>query len=71
MISGVTTGSIDVWVAIRPSKIYWNPIHLLSTGIRFMGVIPMEAKYYIDLEEKYGAHNYKSLDVVLTRGSGV
>ena len=26
---------------------------------------------YIELEEKYGAHNYKPLDVVLSRGEGV
>ncbi|MBW2618405.1 MAG: aminotransferase class III-fold pyridoxal phosphate-dependent enzyme, partial [Deltaproteobacteria bacterium] len=31
----------------------------------------MEAKTFIDLEEKYGAHNYKPLDVVLTRGEGI
>ncbi|HHY89680.1 MAG TPA: ornithine--oxo-acid transaminase [Chloroflexi bacterium] len=27
--------------------------------------------YYIELEEKYGAHNYHPLDVVLDRGEGV
>jgi len=26
---------------------------------------------YIELEERYGAHNYKPLDVVITRGEGV
>lgn len=31
----------------------------------------METWKYIDLEEKYGAHNYKPLDVVLSRGQGV
>jgi ornithine--oxo-acid transaminase len=31
----------------------------------------MDAQYYIKLEEKLGAHNYKPLDVVLTRGEGV
>ena len=29
------------------------------------------AQYYIDLEEKYGAHNYHPLPVVLTKGYGV
>ncbi len=29
------------------------------------------ANYYIDLEEKYGAHNYHPLPVVLNRGEGV
>jgi len=29
------------------------------------------AQEHIDLETRYGAHNYKPLDVVLTRGSGV
>jgi ornithine--oxo-acid transaminase len=31
----------------------------------------METWKYIDLEEEYGAHNYKPLDVVLSRGEGV
>ncbi len=31
----------------------------------------MEAADYIALEERYGAHNYKPLDVVLTSGEGV
>ncbi len=31
----------------------------------------MEQQYFIDLEDQYGAHNYKPLDVVLNRGKGV
>jgi ornithine--oxo-acid transaminase len=31
----------------------------------------MDQQYYIDLEEKYGAHNYQPLDVVLGRGQGI
>jgi len=31
----------------------------------------MDPKYYIRLEDKFGAHNYKPLDVVLHRGQGV
>ncbi len=31
----------------------------------------MNQEDYIHLEEQYGAHNYKPLDVVLTRGEGV
>lgn len=31
----------------------------------------MKTQEYIQLEELYGAHNYKPLDVVLTRGEGV
>ena len=31
----------------------------------------MEQKQFIQLEEQYGAHNYKPLDVVLSRGEGV
>ena len=31
----------------------------------------MNSQYYIDLEAKYGAHNYIALDVVLERGEGV
>ncbi len=31
----------------------------------------MDSNEYIRLEETYGAHNYKPLDVVLTRGEGI
>ena len=31
----------------------------------------MDSKHYIQMEEELGAHNYKPLDVVLTRGEGV
>jgi ornithine--oxo-acid transaminase len=31
----------------------------------------MNGKEYILLEETYGAHTYKPLDVVLTRGKGI
>ena len=31
----------------------------------------MKTQEYIELEERYGAHNYHPLDVVLTRGEGV
>jgi len=31
----------------------------------------LNSQYYIDLEEEYGAHNYKPLDVVLQRGQGI
>ncbi len=31
----------------------------------------MDTKYYIDLENKLGAHNYNPLDVVLKRGEGI
>ena len=31
----------------------------------------MKPQHYIELEEKFGAHNYKPLDVVLSRGQGV
>jgi ornithine--oxo-acid transaminase len=31
----------------------------------------MKSSEYIELEERYGAHNYHPLDVVLTRGQGV
>ncbi len=30
----------------------------------------MDSRQYIDLEEKYGAHNYHPLDVVITKGKG-
>jgi ornithine--oxo-acid transaminase len=33
--------------------------------------MPMKNQDYIDLEDRYGAHNYKPLNVVLTRGEGV
>lgn len=31
----------------------------------------MDTKYYTEIEDKYGAHNYHPLDVVLTRGKGI
>jgi len=31
----------------------------------------MKTQDYIDLEEKYGAHNYHPLDVVINRAEGV
>ena len=31
----------------------------------------MKSQEYIDLENRYGAHNYKPLNVVLTRGEGI
>ena len=33
--------------------------------------VSAKAQYYLDLEEKWGAHNYHPLPVVLTRGEGV
>lgn len=33
--------------------------------------MPGKAQYYIELEEKFSAHNYHPLPVVLTRGEGV
>src|SRR6478736_7960694 len=32
---------------------------------------PTKTQYYLDLEEKYSAHNYHPLPVVLNRGEGV
>ena len=31
----------------------------------------MNTQDYIDLENKYGANNYKPLDVILSRGQGI
>jgi len=39
-------------------------------ALLFLGVI-MDTSDYISIEEEYNAHNYKPLDVVLTKGSGV
>jgi len=33
--------------------------------------MPEKTQYYLDLEEKYGAHNYHPIPVVLERGEGV
>ena len=33
--------------------------------------VVMNTQYYLDLEKKYGAHNYRPLPVVLSRGEGV
>jgi ornithine--oxo-acid transaminase len=35
------------------------------------GIKMENSRYYIDLEEEYGAHNYRPLDVVLQTGQGV
>jgi len=32
---------------------------------------PSQSLAFIDMEEKYGAHNYHPLDVVIERGEGV
>jgi ornithine--oxo-acid transaminase len=37
----------------------------------FIGGTSMDSREYIKLEETYGAHNYRPLDVVLARGEGV
>jgi len=34
-------------------------------------ILPTKANYYLSLEEKYGAHNYHPIPVVLERGEGV
>lgn len=34
-------------------------------------IVPEKSKYFIELEEKYNAHNYQSLPVVLSKGKGV
>ncbi|MDX1643547.1 MAG: ornithine--oxo-acid transaminase [Thermoanaerobaculia bacterium] len=31
----------------------------------------MDSRHFVDLEDRFGAHNYHPLDVVLTRGEGV
>jgi ornithine--oxo-acid transaminase len=33
--------------------------------------VVFDTQYYLDLEEKYGAHNYHPLPVVLQKGEGV
>src|SRR6476660_3793240 len=33
--------------------------------------VPSKSNYLIDVEQKFGAHNYSSLPVVLTRGEGI
>ncbi len=34
-------------------------------------IIPGKSKHFIDLENKYNAHNYESIPVVITKGKGV
>ncbi len=46
--------------------LYW-----FSQQIRKVRNNKMNTRHFIDLEEKYGARNYKPLDVVLTRGRGI
>jgi ornithine--oxo-acid transaminase len=42
----------------------------MRTPTDHRGVV-METREFIELEERYGAHNYRPLDVVITRGEGV
>jgi len=35
------------------------------------GEFKMKSQDYIQKEDKFGAHNYKPLDVVLSKGEGV
>ncbi|WP_315814907.1 ornithine--oxo-acid transaminase [Paraflavitalea speifideaquila] len=44
---------------------------LISICMQSTMMMSDKTKYYLDLEEKYGAHNYHPLPVVLTRGQGV
>ena len=37
----------------------------------FAPALSAQTQYYLDIEEKYGAHNYHPLPVVLERGEGV
>jgi ornithine--oxo-acid transaminase len=43
---------------------------MLFLSIAISGGV-MDSREYIHLEETYGAHNYRPLDVVLTRGQGI
>ncbi|TDW96768.1 ornithine--oxo-acid transaminase [Dinghuibacter silviterrae] len=39
--------------------------------MQLTGALSVRAQHFLELEEKYGAHNYHPLPVVLTRGEGV
>lgn len=43
----------------------------MSHGISVTTPTPTSTRAYIELEERYGAHNYHPLDIVLERGEGV
>lgn len=45
--------------------------NLQSSIMQSTAAIPANSQYFIELEEKYGAHNYHPLPVVLERGEGV
>src|SRR5215470_2905846 len=40
-------------------------------AITFSPTLSDLSRHYLDLENKYGAHNYHPLPVVLTRGEGI
>lgn len=42
-----------------------------SVGVTFKDLHDVNTQDYIDLEKKYGANNYKPLNVVLSRGEGI
>lgn len=48
----------------------FNMLQMMPVIRRIRGTI-MNPQQYIQLEEEFGAHNYKPLDVVLTRGRGM
>jgi ornithine--oxo-acid transaminase len=46
-------------------------INCSSVKSNFVNGYSMKTNEYIELEERYGAHNYHPLDVVISRGEGV
>lgn len=50
------------------NKIYTDMIK--KSTLQFMRAFS-GSKYFLDLEDKYGCHNYKPLDVVIARAEGI
>src|SRR5210317_607223 len=44
---------------------------MASLFLSVMETTTLNTNYFIDLEEKYGAHNYHPLPIVLSKGEGV
>jgi len=51
------------------SRFFTSPSHNSSTSVN--SKTKSKSDYVMSLEKKYGAHNYKSIPVVLERGQGV
>ncbi len=58
-------------MGVATHLLLFNNLHGEISPSSFFNSSKMNPNYYIQLEEKYGAHNYHPLPVVLSKGQGV